>query len=123
MPSAPAHDRRRLAERWGRRAEGLAGLYLRCKGYCIVQKRFRASVGEVDLIVTKGPVLAFVEVKARRQREAAIEAVLPRTRQRIARAAQLFLARNAHYSTFDIRYDILAVSREGILHLRDAWRD
>jgi len=123
MTTAPRQDRRGQAERWGRRAEWLAGLYLRCKGYRLVRTRFRSPVGEIDLIAMKGSVLAFVEVKARRQREAAIEAVLPQTRQRIARAAHQFLSRNAHYSTLDIRYDIIAVSREGVLHLRDAWRD
>ena len=56
---------RRRAERGGRRAEALAALWLRLKGWTILARRVRTPVGEVDLIARRGRTIAFVEVKAR----------------------------------------------------------
>ena len=66
---------RRLAERRGRRAETLAAWYLRLKGYRILARRYRTPVGEIDLIVRRGRLVAFVEVKRRPTEAEAAEAV------------------------------------------------
>lgn len=118
-----ASGRRRIAERTGRRAERLAAIYLWLKGYWVLASRVRNPGGEIDLVARRGRVLAFVEVKARASADAAIEAVTPRARQRIARAAGFFLARREGLAACDIRYDIIAVTGWRLRHLRDAWRD
>ena len=59
---------RQAREAAGRRAERIAALWLRLKGYRILAERFRAPGGEIDLVAgwpTFGPLrrVAFVEVK------------------------------------------------------------
>ena len=51
---------RHAAERRGRRAETMAAWLLRAKGYRILARRFRVPAGEIDLIVRRGRVVAFV---------------------------------------------------------------
>lgn len=115
--------RRIEAERRGRRAETLAALWLRLKGYRILARRFRTPAGEVDLIARRGRVLAFVEVKARRDFSAAIEAVGRRQRERTVRAALAFLARTPRAAGCDLRFDIVVIRpRRPPHHLVNAWQ-
>src|SRR3546814_19254911 len=74
---------RRRAERGGRRAEALAALWLRLKGWAIVARRVRTPRGEVDLVARRGRIIAFVEVEARAP-EAAIALSLDDYRPRRA---------------------------------------
>tara|TARA_R110000796_G_scaffold54999_6_gene128430 strand:- start:13345 stop:13731 length:387 start_codon:yes stop_codon:yes gene_type:complete len=115
--------KRTAAERRGRTGETLAALFLRLKGYRILAQRVRTPVGEIDLIAEKAGVIAFVEVKARRQADTALGAVTPHSWQRIARAADHWMARRPHYANHGWRYDIIAVARRRPpIHIRDAWR-
>lgn len=121
-PSPGSGDRRR-AYRWGLSAEGWAGLYLRCKGYRILERRYRAPVGELDLIVTRRRVIAFVEVKARANRRDAIEAVGANARRRIMAAASHWGSKYPQFDDFTWRYDIIAmVPGRWPHHLADAFR-
>jgi len=75
------------AEKRGRRSEALAALWLRLKGYRVLDRRIKTHAGEIDLaaLAPFGPV-CFIEVKARRQSRAALESVTEPQRARIARA-------------------------------------
>lgn len=57
---------RARAERDGRRGETLAAWYLRLKGWRVLARRVRTPRGEIDLVVRRGRMVAFVEVKWRR---------------------------------------------------------
>ena len=124
--TAPA-DRltgRQAAERRGRWAERLAAWRLRLAGYRVVARNFRVGSGEVDLIVRRGNILAFVEIKARADLAAAAEAVRPRQQLRIRNAAAAFLARRPDLSGLSIRFDAVLIARGRLpLHIADAWRD
>ena len=111
------------AERRGRWAEALAAWRLRLTGYRIVARNYRTPMGEIDLIARRGRQLVFIEVKARPDEAAAAEAVAPRQRQRIERAAAAFLASHPDFALFDLRFDVMLIAA-GIVphHLRDAWR-
>lgn len=89
-----ASDRLR-AYRWGYHAEGLAACALMLKGYQILAKRYHARGGEIDLVVRRGQVLAFVEVKARPRFDMALEAIDGIKCQRIGKAVNQWLYRHA----------------------------
>ena len=50
---------------WGRKAEDLAVKLLTDKGYKILDRNFRSTFGEIDVVAIDNGTLVFVEVKAR----------------------------------------------------------
>lgn len=121
MADRRASARRQRAESWGRLAETLAAAMLTLKGYRIRAQRFRSPSGEVDLIASKGDMLVFVEVKARKTHPAARESVTFGARRRIERAAGDYL-RQAGYRSLPIcRFDIVTVTPGGLKHFPMAW--
>lgn len=119
-----ARARRRLAERRGRRSETWAALLLTFKGYRILARRVRTHAGEIDLIArAPSGVICFVEVKARNAPGLAADALGPRQQARIARAAELFLARRPGLAAKGMRFDtVMLAPRSWPKHIRDAWR-
>lgn len=115
-------ETRRRAYGRGRRAEALAAWWLRLKGYRIVARGFRVATGEIDLIARRGRVLAHVEVKARPSLEEAREALTPRQRRRIERAAAAFLQQHPGLAGLDQRFDVVLLApRRRPHHLENAW--
>ena len=112
------------AERHGRRSETLAAALLILKGYRILGRRVRTRVGEIDLIArSPSGTLCFVEVQARADARDAIEAVARRQQERIARAAELFVAARPGLAGARLRFDIVTVAPRTLpRHHRDAWR-
>lgn len=120
---APADRDRRRAWRLGWLAESLGVLVLRLKGYRVLARRWRTGGGEIDIVARRGRVLAFIEVKARRDAAAAAEAVGARQRRRIARAAQAFAAGHPALADLDWRFDAMLVAPWAPPHhIKDAWR-
>ncbi len=119
---APSKSRVR-AERSGRAAETLAAWVYRLRGYEIIDRRFRAAGGEIDLVARKAGLLVFVEVKRRADIDAAIFAVTFKNRRRMERAVKSWLGRNPRLSMSDIRYDIAAVAGWRVKIAADAWRE
>ena len=115
-------DGRRRAERRGRFSEYVAALYLLLKGYRIVALRHRTQLGEIDIIARKRDLVIFVEVKARRDERATVDAVGHAAQRRIRAASDLWLARQDEFGRLSQRYDIVAV-RPGRLprHFQDAF--
>jgi len=114
---------RRRAWRFGRAAEALCAWSLRLRGYRIVARRYRARVGEIDIIARRGKLLAFVEVKGRGDLATAAEALGPRQRQRIARAAEAFVQARPVFQGMALRFDVMLVRRwRPPAHVADAWR-
>ena len=114
---------RKRAEVVGRKAEHLAAWFLRLKGFSIMAQRYKAPVGEIDLVAKRRHLLIFVEVKARKTIDAALFAVSTHNSRRISAAAAAYLARHPHLAQCDMRYDIIAVAGWRLRHVTDAWRD
>lgn len=100
---------RRNRYRRGQRGEWLAIAMLRSKGYRILGRRVVTKAGEIDLIARRGQRIAFVEVKRRPSREAAEASITTRQRQRIRRAADLWLSRSTAYRAFELGFDVVFV--------------
>jgi putative endonuclease len=90
-----ALERRRATFLRGHRAETIALLYLIMKGYRPVARRYSAAGGEIDLIMRRGDIIAFVEVKARGTMDDALIAITATKRQRFSRAVRSWLSRHA----------------------------
>ena len=119
-----ATERRRKAERHGRWAESLCLWSLRLRGYRILARDYRVSVGEIDILARRGATLVAIEVKARGDHSSAVEAVTARQRRRIMRAAAQFLATRPGLARLTVRFDVMLVlPRRLPVHLRDAWRE
>lgn len=98
---------------FGRAAEEAAARYLIHDGWRLLGRNVRIGRGELDIVARRGPVLAFVEVKARRTHTcgAPEDAVSPLKRRQVARLAELWLAARpwAMNGVDDVRFDIIAV--------------
>lgn len=117
-------DRGARNHRAGLRAEALAVLLLRLKGYGILARRYRTPAGEIDIVARRLGRLAFVEVKTRGEAAAALESVTLRARGRIRRSAEHFLAAHPGLDGLRMGFDVVIVVPPGLpRHLRDAWRD
>jgi putative endonuclease len=115
--------RRRGAHLFGLRAESVAVLLLRLKGYSVLARRYAVSGGEIDLIARRGGLIAFVEVKARGDLDAAATAISATKRRRIARAARVWLARNPWAGSLSLRGDAVFVAPRRLpRHAPDAYR-
>ena len=100
---------RRGAERSGRRGERLAAWWLRLRGWKILDRRVRTPVGEVDLIVRRENLVAFVEVKMRAKASELDFAIDERRLARVAAAAEYLMPRYAQTGD-DIRVDVVLMA-------------
>jgi putative endonuclease len=110
----------------GREGERLAELFLKKKGYKIVQRNYRCRGGEVDLIVLDRKVVVFVEVKTRTDHGfgSPLEAVARIKQRRMILAAQLFLHEKKLHER-DARFDVVGISWPGaepvVEHIQNAF--
>lgn len=96
---------------------------LTLKGYRILKHRYKTPVGEIDIIAKKKELLAFVEVKARKTKRAALESVTPKMQHRITKAAQYYLATHK-IDNIQCRFDLITVT--GFCrcdHLDNVWEE
>ena len=103
---------------------GLCVWLLRLKRYRILARRHRNAAGEIDIVARRGNLVAFIEVKARRDLRLARESLTRVQRRRISRAAQVFLQKNPRLQSLDCRFDAMLVAPGRLpRHEIDAWRD
>ena len=106
----------------------MALAYLVSCGWGIEAHRFKLGRHDLDLIIRRHDVVAFVEVKTRRSQRygAPREAVGWKKRRTIARVAGIWALRNGRWGdTF--RFDVVEVLEVAgrppeVHHIPDAWR-
>ena len=105
-------------------AEGAAEIFLRAKGYKILERRYRTKVGEVDIIALDDEYIVFIEVKARATLDDALFSITPKMRGRISDAAMAFLSENPNYTMRPMRFDVIAVKLPfTIRHMENAFME
>lgn len=94
----------------GYKGEALAVQHLKDKGFKIIRRNWRHSSGEIDIIASDGPVLVFVEVKARTQSlgNAAYYAVNDKKKDRLRKACAHYL-RTLSYKPKHYRFDVIEI--------------
>lgn len=129
--ASPSAERRRASLALGAAAESRVLERLMSEGWELLDRNWRCKAGELDLVVAKGETLAFVEVKALEDVDGPDDwqpeiAVAPGKRQKLARAARLWLIANeARARGLFPRFDVVTVAGSGdgarIEHLVDAF--
>ena len=94
--------------------EHLVSQWLQSKSYCILHHSWYCRWGEIDIIAEDKTTstLIFVEVKTRKSfnwDNDGLEAVSEVKQQKIVRSAALFLAKNARYVDYFMRFDVALV--------------
>lgn len=113
---------KRKALRYGYRAEYLALWFFVLKGYHIIQRDYRSTYGQVDLILYKKETLIFVEVKARKNTAAWDIALSFPQRKRIEYSALAFIKAHPRFQSCTLRFDALFFSPWRFpLHIKNAW--
>ncbi len=101
--------------RTGTAGEDAAARWYRQRGYGELARNWRCSIGEVDLVLSRGDTLVFCEVKTRRGSGfgGGWEAVTARKRQKLRALAQTFLLVH-RLAPATVRFDVASVLvREG----------
>lgn len=90
--------------------EHAAAEYLISKGYEILERNFRTSHGEIDIVARCKGFLTFVEVKTRSSEKYGLpsEAVDYNKRKHLRYAAERYYRKNP--TDLEIRFDIIEVS-------------
>lgn len=114
----------RTKDELGRRGEALAAHYLESAGLRIIDRNWRCTVGEIDLVALEGATLVVVEVKTRSSENFGhpLEAITPGKLERLYLLASRWArAHDLRFSGF--RVDAIAILDDGarepvIEHLR-----
>ena len=104
-------------------AEWRARMHLRLKGYRILGKRLRTPVGEIDILARKKNTWVIVEVKYRKHKDTALEALSPEQQSRLINASRWVSSQyNLHQDT-PFRFDaVILWGRFHIKHIKNAWQ-
>lgn len=94
----------------GRAGENAAAAFYRRNGFTVLERNFRCSEGELDLVARRGSLIVFCEVKTRSSARWGLpaEAVDWRKQARLRRLAGRWLAERRPHAC-DIRLDVMAV--------------
>ena len=93
----------------GKIGEDAAVKFLRRQGFEIIERNYRGSRYEVDIIAREGGVLSFIEVKTRAPGRSlsGAEAVGREKQRRIAQAAQHYLMTHPEERSSVCRFDVV----------------
>ena len=93
---------------WG---EQLAAEHMEAAGYRILARNFRSRFGEIDIIARRGNILAFVEVKLRKDAShgEAREFVTAAKQQRLRMTAEYYLAARPWAQELQARFDVAEI--------------
>ncbi|MDR2077372.1 MAG: YraN family protein [Rickettsiales bacterium] len=92
---------------YGLFAEYYMIFHLYIRGYKILARRYKTSLGEIDIIAKKGRNLIAFEVKARNSEEFNTELVTKHQLNRIGNAINVFLSKNTIYVDYNILFGII----------------
>jgi putative endonuclease len=111
---------------FGELGERIAERWLRGRGWRVMQRRFRSGHRDIDLVVERDGLVAFVEVKARRGDRFGdpVEAVNWRKQKELGRSARVWIDRHGRALEayrFDVIGVLVAGPRVRIRHVENAF--
>lgn len=106
-------NRGKLSYAKGHAAENQIALAYERNGFEIVEHRWKADKGEIDVIAKHADKLYFIEVKSSSTFERAVEQITPRQQNRIQNAALQYMAEKIGSLEVDCRFDAALVNAQG----------
>jgi len=96
----------------GRHAENLAFDYLSKFGLKPLVRNYRCPRGEIDIIMQHDKIIAFIEVRYRKNDHyiSTIETIDKRKCKRIIETSQHFLQANRKVAKYPCRFDVIALT-------------
>ncbi len=101
----------------GDEAESAAALFLRRRGFSIVDVNVHSRFGEIDIIASKEKVLHFVEVKSAPTYEQAVHNITPSKLAKIIKTSEIYMKKQGYAG--DFTYDAVIVTPQQIELLED----
>lgn len=113
------YNKRKLGEEQEKRAS----VYLKEKGYEILEHNFFSRYGEIDLIARENEYLVFVEVKYRKDVHLGYpeESITTLKMKRILRTANWYMMKNQISENTPCRFDVVAMLGEKIKVIKNAF--
>lgn len=109
----------------GAKYESKAAMFLKTKGYRILEQNFRCHYGEIDLIaMSPDNMLVFVEIKYRTSEAYGdpFEAVNIKKQRRISKTALYYYTYHGYTENVPCRFDVIAFyADESIHHIENAF--
>lgn len=96
----------------GAHAEDLACAFLRARGLGLLARNYHCRRGEIDLVMSAGDTLVFVEVRYRAREDfgSGAESVDARKRARLIAAAGHYLQRHTGAGARACRFDVVSIT-------------
>jgi putative endonuclease len=102
--------KKRAHLRLGKKGENIASRYLSLKSIKVIQRNYRNSYGEIDIIALDGNTVCFIEVKTRRKksRSRPYEGYRRVQQKRVIRASKYYLTKIGN-PKLPLRYDLIEI--------------
>lgn len=106
----------------GKKGEDRSIEFLKGQGYKIMERNYRCSLGEIDIVAKDKNVLCFVEVKTRKTEEYGLpeEAIDWHKQRKLTKVALTYLKEKKIYKQ-DLRFDVVSVYPDHIELIKDAF--
>jgi len=105
----------------GNFGEYLATVYLKNKGYQIIERNFHSKFGEIDIIAKYRENIIFIEVRMRNKSDYYPEETIDRKKiKKIIKTAQVFLYKNG-LNKAGVRFDVISIKDGNINHIENAF--
>ena len=104
-----------MTQQFGQQGEQMVMDHLRDQGFQILTHNYKKFFGEVDIIAKKKDVIAFVEVKARKNSKVSLHSLITYSKQqKIIKVAQTYIKEyGISLAHTTLRFDV------ALLHLQD----
>ena len=98
----------------GQQGEAIAVSYLIDKGYKILDRNYRNSIGEIDIIAKKDGILVFVEVKARDSIHANYflpeQSITPHKQAKLRKLGEMYINGHKYDDKQEWQIDVISIS-------------
>ena len=113
-----------MSER-GALAEEAAAEFLTGRGLRLLERNYRCRFGEIDLIMTDGRTLVFVEVRYRRNNffGGAVESITGAKREKLLRTARHYMAATKEFPACRFDAVLLSGDNEELDWIENAFRE